>query len=92
MSTLFRLYAVLTAISGWVEGLRVSILVRIYGIDKSIKPPVPWREREGLPPAQYRWPTVKDRHSENSYAAVLVGKVKVGPVKPVPAQFDKEQA
>ena len=89
MNTLLRLYAVLTAISGWIESLRVSVFTRVYGISNYVKPPVPWREREGLPPAHCRWPTVEDERSGNSYAAVLVGKVKVGPVKPVPAEFDR---
>ena len=84
MNLIVRLYAMLTAVSSWVESMRVALLVRVYGISNDIKSPVPWRVREGLPDHN-EWPMAKE-----GGAILLVGAAKVGPVRPVPAKLDKE--
>ena len=92
MNIIVRLYETLTSISYWIESLRISLLVRIWGIDSNEKPPKPWREREKIPP-HGQWPEAKTSvDSRLSHPALLVGAVRVGPVKPVPAQLDKEQS
>lgn len=93
MNTIVRLYAMLTRISGWIEGWRVALLVRVYGVaNNESKPPTDWREREKLPDHN-QWPTVKaTEDSRLGHSVLLVGAVKVGPVHPVPAppEFYKE--
>jgi hypothetical protein len=90
MSVIIRLYIMLTAVSRWVEGLRVALLIRVYGIDKNEKPPIPWRKREGLPDPGH-WPeAVQSKDGLFKYPVLLVGKQKAGPVKPVPVKFDTE--
>lgn len=95
MNVIVRLYALLTVVSGWVERLRIALLVRVYGITNECKPPVDWRVREGLP-SYGQWPTTRlSRVGSNVEERIprfvlLKGKVGVGPVRPVPAKLDKE--
>lgn len=89
MSALVRLYAVLTTVSCWVERKRLAILMRVYGMTNDCEPPVDWRVREGLP-SRDQWPTVKTADTQSVRPIWVVGRMKVGPVKPVPAKFDKE--
>jgi hypothetical protein len=88
MSLTIRLYELLTVVSRWVEGSRVALLSRAYGIDKNEKPPIPWRKREGLPDSG-NWPkAVQSKDGLFKYPVFLIGKQKVGPVRPVPAKWD----
>jgi hypothetical protein len=90
MNMIVRLYAALTAVSLWVEDLRVKLLFRAYGITHDEKPPVPWREREGLP-SRDQWPKIKMTGGLQIERPIWVrGKVKVGPVHPIPAKIDGE--
>jgi hypothetical protein len=87
MSLTLKLFAILTVISRWVEDLRVGILAHIWGIANDEKPPVPWREREGLP-SHNHWPMKKSSISGSEFPIWLTGKVKVGKVRPVPAKLE----
>lgn len=93
MSIIVRLYNTLSVISGWVEDARVALLVRFYGIVNNEKAPLPWRKREGLPEPG-SWPTTRlSRVGGNveeriPHQVMIVGKQKVGPVRPVPAKGD----
>jgi hypothetical protein len=82
-----RLYRLLSKVSEWVESRRVNLLARIYGIASDVKPPVPWRKREGLPSLD-QWPTTKDKDGGDARPVWVTGKVKVGPVRPVPAVLE----
>ena len=86
MNLIVGLYAIMTAISRWSESLRVAILVRIWGMSHAGKPPVDWRVREGLPSLD-RWPTVRDANNMDR-AVLVVGAVKAGPIRPVPAELE----
>ena len=48
MTLIVRLYGLLSVFARWIENMRLVCLVRVYGIDKNEKPPVPWRKREAL--------------------------------------------
>ena len=87
MDVIVRLYTALTTISRWIEDLRIACLVRVYGIDKNEKPPIPWRVREGLP-RHDQWPEVNGRNGWPGHLMWVTGKVKVGPVRPVPAKLE----
>jgi hypothetical protein len=92
MNLTIKLYEMLTAISRWIENARVAQLVRIYGICKEEIPPIPWREREGLPSSD-QWPKEGgqiDNLLMPDHSIWITGKVKAGPVRPVPAKFDEE--
>jgi len=89
MNLTVRLYKLLSVVSGWVEAVRLALLVRVYGIDKNERPPVPWRKREGLPDPGH-WPeAVESKDGKFKYHIQLTGKQKVGPVRPVPAEPHK---
>ena len=61
MSIIVRLYAILSAISRWVEDMRIALLVRFYGMaNDEGEPPIPWRIRERLP-SHDQWPMVNRR-------------------------------
>ncbi len=92
MSVIIRLYTMLTAISRWIEAMRIYLLVRAYGINNECPPLVPWRKREGLP-SHDQWPKIRLNGELRIEHPIWVrGKVKVGPVHPVPAKFDKENS
>jgi len=76
-----RLYNILSSVSRWIDCKRDWLLLRYYGIAQGVKPPVPWREREQLP-LRGDWPTGKYGQSH-----LVIGAVKVGPVRPVPAEL-----
>jgi hypothetical protein len=90
MNMIVKLYAALTVVSRWIESLRVALLVRAWGIANGCKPPAPWREREKLPDHN-QWPMVRDKDSHLMRPVGLKGAVKVGPIRPVPAKFDKSE-
>ena len=90
MNMAVRLYRMLSNIFDWIEGQRVNLLVRIYGIDSGVKPPAPWREREGLPDHNH-WPeSVQSKDGRFKYPVLLTGKMKVGPVRPVLATLEPD--
>ena len=89
MNLTVRLYAMLTAISRWSDNLRVALLLRVFGITNDCKPPIPWRKREGLPSLD-QWPTTKDKDGGDARPVWVTGKVKVGPVHPVPAVLEMD--
>lgn len=90
MKSTVRLYKILSVVSGWVETARLALLVRVYGISQNEKAPVPWRKREGLPDPGH-WPeAVESKDGKFKYPVWLIGKQKVGPVRPVPAKLDTE--
>lgn len=90
MNMVIRLYRLLSKVSEWVESRRVNLLARIYGIASDVKPPVPWREREGLPDHNH-WPeAVQSKDGLFKYPVLLTGKTKVGPVRPVPAALEMD--
>ncbi len=95
MNLTVSVYKILSVVSGWIEAMRVALLVRVYGIDKNEKPPAPWRKREGLPDPGL-WPTTRlSRVGGNVEERIprqvmIVGKQKVGPVRPVPAKLDMD--
>ena len=82
-----RLYAILTAIAGWIENVRVALLVRVWGIANDQKSPVDWREREKLPSSR-DWPPVKYKDGRPVSSIWLVGAVKAGPMRRVPTPPD----
>ena len=86
MNLIVGLYAIMTAISRWSESLRVALLFRAYGITNKCVPPIPWRVREGLPSLD-QWPTVRDANNMDR-AVLVVGAVKAGPIRPVPAELE----
>jgi hypothetical protein len=93
MNMTIRLYSMLTAVSRWIEDLRIVCLIRAYEITSDEKVPTPWREREGLPSAD-QWPTVRlarvgpCQEERIPRRVLLTGKVKVGPVRPVPTKLE----
>ncbi len=90
MNPTVRMYKILSVVSGWVEAMRLALLVRVYGIDKNEKPPIPWRKREGLPDPGH-WPEeVQSKGQLSAYPVLLIGKQKAGPVRPVPAKLDTQ--
>jgi len=76
-----RLYKILLFVFRWTERKQENLLLRYYGIAQGVKPPVPWREREGLP-SHSNWPLVKEHPSR---FALVLGAVKCGRVRPVRA-------
>jgi hypothetical protein len=84
MSVTVKLYTVLSAVAERIDIWRTSLLARIWGIAVEAKSLVGWRKREGLPPSEL-WP----RDARGGFVQ-LKGKVKAGPVRPVPAKFDKD--
>ena len=84
MNLIVRLYEIVTAISHWSENLRVALLLRAFGVTNDCRPPIPWRKREGLPSLD-QWPKTKDKDGGFARSVLVTGKVKVGPVHPVPA-------
>jgi hypothetical protein len=87
MNLIARLYEIVTAISHWSEKLRVALSLRAFGISNDCKPLIPWRKREGLPSLD-QWPTTKDKDGGDARPVWVTGKVKVGPVRPVPAVLE----
>jgi hypothetical protein len=77
MNSIVRLYKLLSIVSGWIEGARIALLVRVYGIDKNEKPPVPWRKREGLPdPGQWAKQAPGRKPGRLLRACLVRGKVR----------------
>src|ERR1700678_330916 len=88
MNLTVSMYKLLNVVSGWVENVRLNLLARVWGIDQNVKPPAPWRKREGLPDPGH-WPeAVESKNGKFKYPVFLTGKQKVGPVRPVPAKLD----
>jgi hypothetical protein len=87
MNLIVRLYEIVTAISHWSENLRVALLLRAFGVTNDCKPPIPWRKREGLPSLD-QWPKAKDKDGGVAHSVWVIGKVKAGPVRPVPAKLE----
>ena len=89
MNLIVRLYEIVTAISHWSENLRVALLLRAFGVTNDCKPPIPWRKREGLPSLD-QWPKAKDKDGGVAHSVWVIGKVKAGPVRPVPAVLEMD--